>query len=172
MNPSHIHTVQSTVRNGCVMFFGAIFEVPPELHVALQGTTVQVDYHVRDASGVRLRTQGDSIVCWAPRFGGPDQSQATPVSPASGTTERQSHADGPSAPAPSGGHPDHFSKSALEMVREYRVTEPLITKLARDFSVGQRSDEHIDAALAVLHAQHEQIGELIHALHAQHADGA
>ncbi len=156
MNPSHIHTVQSTVRNGCVMFFGAIFEVPPELHVALQGTTVQVDYHVRDASGVRLRTQGDGIVCWAPRFGAPDTPQSTPVSPASTATERQSHTDGPSAQAVTGGH----QTSAAALVEEYRSTEPLINAFMREQRVFQ----------AIARCQ-QQIDELIDEMQALRTDG-
>ncbi len=149
MNHSRINTVQATVRNGSVLFFGAVFEVPPELHVLLEGSTVQVDYYVRDASGVRLRTQGDDIVCWAPQFGAPDTPQSPPVSPASTATERQSHTDGPSAQAVPGGHPE----------------------LRRALATIERRNEQFAAAIAALNAQQALLDDLIAEQQELDADG-
>lgn len=141
MNPSNIYTVRRTVRNGRVLFLGAVFEVPPELQALLEGEVVVVDYHVHDDAGLRLRTQGDAITCWAPKIADAPPPQSTlgptpaPVSPASAAAERQSHTDGPSAQAASGGH----QTTAAALVEEYRSTEPLINAIVREQRVAELS---------------------------------
>lgn len=141
MNPSNIYTVRRTVRNGRVLFLGAVFEVPPELQALLEGEVVVVDYHVHDDAGLRLRTQGDAITCWAPKIADAPPPQSTlgptpaPVSPASAAAERQSHTDGPSAQAASGGHPD----GGMAQARARRVAATI-----------QRREAQINLALSGL----------------------
>lgn len=98
---SHIQTTTRTVRAGRVQVLGSVYEVPALLRAGLEGVQMAVDFHVHDASGVRLRSQGDAVSCWAPFV-----ASLSPFSPTSGATDRQSRTDGPSGPAPSGGHQD------------------------------------------------------------------
>ncbi len=96
---SNIQLTNATVRAGRVHVLGSVFQVPGLLCELWEGKEVVAYYHIHDCSGVHLEDLSHESCCWAPFVASLD-----PFSPASGTTERQSHTDGPSGPAPSGGH--------------------------------------------------------------------